>query len=234
MKNQAQTRTVDDQLDPQQVIDYLQQNPDFFLENEALLAGLHIPHESGVAVSLVERQIQLLRHRVTQYENRLRDMIESGHKNQRLQESLHRLSINLFMTDSLDDVIAVLNDELRNHLDIDHVSVRVLSDNLNHVNSQPERYLNRKDDKLVQLFQKVIQEKRIQCGRVTEEQLATVFSADADAIQSAVIVPLANAETFGLITMGSSDPQRFHPGMAVDYLARMGELISAAIRPYLD
>lgn len=234
MKNQAQTRAIDEPLDPQQVIDYLTGHPDFFLQHESLLAQLEIPHESGVAVSLVERQIHLLRQRITQYETRLRDMIEAGHSNQRLQESLHRLCINLFMTDSLDDVIATLNDELRNHLDIDYVSVRLLSHNLNEINSRPERYLNLGDDDLLLLFQKIINEKRIQCGRVSPQQLDQLFAKEANAVQSAIIVPLAGAETFGLIAMGSSDEQRFHPGMAVDYLTRMGEIISAAIRPYLD
>ena len=47
----------------QSVLDFLRQSPDFFLRHPSALSELSLPHESGEAVSLIERQIDILRER---------------------------------------------------------------------------------------------------------------------------------------------------------------------------
>lgn len=51
------------QLTEAQVAEFLQQHPDFFTRNAKLLEKLHVPHETGRAVSLVERQTSVLREK---------------------------------------------------------------------------------------------------------------------------------------------------------------------------
>ncbi len=232
MSTQVQKKQNEQGLDEQQVIDYLMEHPDFFKQHEILLAEMEIPHESGTAVSLIERQVSLLRQKNKHFETKLREMVDAVHDNQRLNDSLHRLAINLFMVDGLDDVIGTIAEELRDNLDSEFTSIRLLSKDKKLLASQPERYVSEKDDHLNQ-FDKLIDEKRILCGRVTEEQIYFLFEADADKVNSAAVMPLANADTFGFIALGSADEQRYHPGMGTEFLKQLAELASAAIKPHL-
>jgi uncharacterized protein YigA (DUF484 family) len=67
---------------------------------------------------------------------------------------------------------------------------------------------------------------RALCGRLKRDQLDLLFGESAPAIASAALLPLG---PIGLLGIGSSDPDRFHPGMGTDLLDRMGELIGTAL-----
>ena len=58
MKNQEDPKKGT--LEPSQVLLYLQQNPNFFIENEEILKDINLTHKSGQAISLVERQVSIL------------------------------------------------------------------------------------------------------------------------------------------------------------------------------
>lgn len=217
--------------DESQVVDFLHQNTDFFRRHPILLAEMEIPHQSGSAVSLVERQIRVLREKNQHYETRLRDLIEAARDNQRLTQSLQRLAIHLFQADSLDDIIASVHGELRNYLGTDFVSLHLLG-TAEQAAQQPERYLLQ-NDKSLEMFNKVIRDKRIQCGRMNEEQINILFADHASEVGSGAVIPLCDTDTFGLLAVGGNDPQRYHPGMGTDYLKLLGELVSAAIKAHV-
>ena len=62
------------------IAEYLRQNPEFFVRNEALLATLRLPHvRGGGAVSLVERQVEVLREKSQALESRLAEQIGRAH-----------------------------------------------------------------------------------------------------------------------------------------------------------
>jgi hypothetical protein len=229
---QVQSKQNEQELDEQQVIDYLIGHPDFFKQNALLLADMQIPHESGGAVSLIERQVSILRERNRQFEARLRDMVDAVHDNQRLNNSLHRLAVNLFMADGLDDVIAIVMEELRSQLDSEFTVIRLLSDDGKLLKNQPERYLPGNDPKL-ELFPRLIDEKRIQCGRLSEEQINFLFGDEADKVASGAVAPLCDTDTFGILALGSQDEQRYHPGMGTEFLQQLSDLVSAAVKHHL-
>ena len=232
MTTQVQSKQNDQELDEQQVIDYLMAHPDFFKHNALLLAEMDIPHESGGAVSLIERQVSLLRDKNRHFEAKLREMVDAVHDNQRLNNSLQRLAVNLFMVDGLDDVIGTIVGELREQLDSEFTAVHLLTDDESLVKKQPERYLLKSDSRL-QHFSKQLDEKKIQCGRITQEQLEFLFPEEAEKIASAAIMPLSDAETFGFVILGSTEEQRYHPGMGTEFLNQLAELASAAIKQHV-
>jgi uncharacterized protein len=219
-------------VDEQQVIDYLISHPDFFVENSLLLADMKIPHESGMAVSLIERQITLLRNRNEHFETKLREMVDAVHDNQRLNSSLQRLAINLFLNEGLDDIIATVIEELRDELATDFISIRLLTDDKSLVEQQPERYIL-KGDEVLACFSKLIEEKRIQCGRLTDQQASLLFPGDLDGLGSGAVISIADVDSFGLLGLGSKDDQHYHPGMGTEFLQQLSDLVSAAIKPHL-
>ncbi len=238
MTNQANTQaaaaTTDELPGEQQVVDYLQQNPDFFYSHLELLNELKVPHPSGSAVSLVERQVSVLREKNRYYETKLNEVVEAVHDNQRLHMSLQRLAVNLLGADSLDDVLAIIDDELRHKLGTDFIAFRLTTEA--HVpadTSQAQQTYVAADDALLVRFASLIEKKRIQCGRLNDEQMQALFADAADEVKSAALIPVADAGITGFIALGSRDAQRYHPGMGTDFLSCLADLISAALRAQL-
>lgn len=208
------------------------EHPDFFTQNSLLLADLEIPHDTGGAVSLIERQVSILRKKNKHFETKLREMVDAVHDNQRLNESLQRLAVNLILADGLDDVLAIVTDELRNRLSTDYVSIRLITDDQKKANEQPERYSMRNAEELA-CFERSIHDRKIQCGRLTADQIQVLFNQDAEHIASGAVLPLIDVASFGVIGLASIDAQRYHPGMGTEFLRNLGELVSAAIRAHL-
>jgi uncharacterized protein YigA (DUF484 family) len=86
-----------------QVIAYLRQNPEFFITNEYLLSELRIPHASGAAISLGERQVQVFREHRDELKLKLNELISVARDNDAHFEKSKRLLLNLLEVKSLDE-----------------------------------------------------------------------------------------------------------------------------------
>lgn len=127
---QAESTDVVDELDASAVIRYLTSNPEFFNQNEDILPRLRIPHVSGRAVSLIERQVSVLRGKCSSLENSLRDLIGVARANEALQLRLHLLVQEVISAPSLDGVLAATRRNLCEHFGADEVHVLLLGDEL--------------------------------------------------------------------------------------------------------
>ncbi len=219
-------------LNEQQVVDYLSNNSDFFLRHTSLLSDLEVPHESGGAVSLVERQVSVLRDKNQHFEEKLQEMVEAVHENQRLHISLLRLAINLFDASSMDDILGVVDDELRHKLGADFVYFRLHNESLPASHLQDHTYVA-KNDRVLQMFAVLIDKSRVQCGNFTQEQINLLFMGDADKIESAALIPITVSGIHGVIALGSLDSRRYHIGMGTDFLNSLADLIGSAMRAQL-
>jgi len=81
---QSEQTDFDAAISDDDVIKHLTGNPEFFVNNQNVLARLRVPHASGNAVSLIERQVSVLRGRCTHLENSLRDLIAVARENENL------------------------------------------------------------------------------------------------------------------------------------------------------
>ena len=70
------------------------------------------------------------------------------------------------------------------------------------------------------------------CGQIRDAQRDFLFHDDASEIGSAALVPLAKSAEIGFLAIGSNDTRRFHPGMSIDFLTRLGDLVAGALRRY--
>src|SRR5262245_32157081 len=96
------------------VVDFLQHNPDFFERNAPLLTKLRLPHDRGPAtVSLVERQVQVLREKNQALENKVREFVEVARSNDALSAKIHRLACRLIRARSALQIIDALESALR-------------------------------------------------------------------------------------------------------------------------
>ena len=70
------------------------------------------------------------------------------------------------------------------------------------------------------------------CGQIRDSQRTFLFRDDAEEIGSAALVPIGAGAPVGFLAIGSNDKDRFHPGMSIDFLTRLGDLIAGALKRY--
>ena len=97
---------------------YLQHNPDFFERHQALLTRLRLPHvRGGSTISLVERQIEVLREKHAALEDKLAELVRVARANDTIADKLHRFTRRLLGARSRPEVIARIEASLREDFD---------------------------------------------------------------------------------------------------------------------
>jgi uncharacterized protein len=212
------------------IADYLKSHPDFFERNLSLLSGLRLPHRTtGGAISLVERQVDVLRQRNTAIEAKLKELLEVARSNDRLAGRIHSLALLLMRSKSREDVIDILDEQLREGFSVDQAAL-VLFDSvpgLAQGHSQFVRVVHR-EDPAVGPFKSFLQSSAPRCTRVRDTQRDFLFGVGAE-IHSMALVPLGPRSEYGFLAIGNRDPDHFHPAKSIDFLARLGELTACAL-----
>ena len=210
---------------------YLEDHPDFFTKYPALLIGLELPHESGRAVSLVEKQLVLLRDQNRQSQRRLHELIEIAEQNEGLARRLHRLTLGLLAADRPAALFQTLYADLRRNFQADRAVVRLFAEPAEAPHAAPE--FAGEDADAQALFKDIIAKRQPLCGPLQARQRAFLFGAEADNLASAVMAPLSGAGWSGILAIASLDAKRFQPGMGVELLANLAELLSLILKPWI-
>lgn len=212
------------------VVAYLRDHPEFFTQHPDLAENLRVPHPCRPAVSLLEYQNHLLREHCQRLRDKLLELVAIARDNDRLAERVQRLALGLLdARGGLDELLHGIKAILRDEFKADGVALCLAmppTDGLSAV----EEFL-RPD--VVTLFDEVFRAGRPQCGRLSLEQAAALFSDGAGFAASAALIPLGGDEWRGLLAVGSGDPKRFHPGMGTLFLERIGELITQTLQARL-
>jgi uncharacterized protein YigA (DUF484 family) len=206
-----------------EIADYLRAHADFFARHPDLLHSLQLPHDAGSGtVSLIERQMQVLRDKANEYRNQLEQLIAVARENDDLNRRLHQLTLTLIETDDLENLMDTLLDDLREQFRADAVELKLFSaENL-------EQAVNeRQADPL--LFDDFMKKGKPKCGALKKDQLQYLFGSLAAETGSVALIPLTHKHVEGVLAIGSRDPQRFHPGKDTEFLQRLGDLVSHAL-----
>ncbi len=231
MKGELERPPVDE-IDERAVADYLRHHADFFERHPELLAELRLPHDAGSAVSLVERQVQVLREQRQQLKNKLGTLIHNAQYNEELARRLHELTLSLLETVDLRDLFDVLSTRLLDRFHADAVAIRLF------LAPQPgfegREFLGR-DELHQRRFERVFRAAEPLRGRLSPELLEELFDTEAVDIASAALIPLGeNDNPLGVLALGSYDPERFHQQAGAMFLRSLGEIFTGVIRLHLS
>jgi len=220
------------QTDEERIERYLSLNPDFFERHQALLARMRLPHmRTGSTISLVERQVEVLREQKSDADRRLAEFIAVARANDQLAERIHRFTRRMVRAGTAAAALASLEASLREDFDAFH-SVLLLTAPLESLHSgELEPFLRKlpADDANMRTFEALLATGKPRCGQVRDSQRDFLFGPEAASIGSVALVPLGEAGCVGLLALGSAERERFHPGMSTEFLKRMGELITDAL-----
>ena len=216
-----------------QLIGLIRDNPDILSRHPELLAVLEVAHQSGDAVSLIERQVGVLRQQIQSQENRLCELMDVARDNESLAETCHRLAVDLLSAHDVDDVISVVLDTFKTELSADYAVVKLFSEDAELIEQSAGLFVDANDDAL-NAFKTMLQHKNTVCGKSTEEQKNYLFDDKAENIKSVAIIPLIAGANLGLIGLGADNAQRFKSSMGTEFLSQVGELVSASLAGHLE
>jgi uncharacterized protein YigA (DUF484 family) len=234
MSTQRKAEFVDEQLSEQAVHDYLAAHPDFFERHSTLLSSLNLPHASGGAVSLVERQVSVLRQKELKLERQLRELLDVARENDMLGAKIHELTLHLLAADDLGKTVTAIEEALRAGFKADQAVLVLFGDPdaFGDINGGRFFRVVQRDDEALQPFSTFLEGTSARCGRMRDSQRDFLFHQDANEIGSAALVPLGAGAEIGFLAVGSTDSDRFHPGMSIDFLTRLGDLVAGSLRRF--
>ncbi len=209
-----------------QVADYLQAHPDFFIEHVNLLEHLSIPHPSGVAVSLISKQLELFRSRSQEMENQLTELIEIARDNDTSVNRMHKLNLALFDAMTLEDAVTNLHIVLSDYFLTDFVAIRLIQ---NVPNSDLDGLFISPGSNDLKPFDNELRTGVPSCGKPTLTQARVLFGFQANEVKSCAIVPMLFTGLEGLLAIGSRDENRFHASMGHLFLTQMSEVIATRL-----
>ena len=217
------------QAEEESVARYLQHNPDFFERHQPLLARLRLPHaRSGSTISLVERQVEVLRERQVALEQKLGDFVKVARANDAVADKIHHFTRRLLRASTRAAAIEQIEASLREDFDAFH-SVLVLIDTGTDLPAQRFVKPVSAEDPQLKSFESLFANGKPRCGQARDSQRDFLFGSEANDIGSVALVPLGEKGAVGLLALGSTDRDRFHPGMATEFLARLSDLVTDAL-----
>jgi uncharacterized protein len=222
--NKALADTERDAFESNLVESYLRKHPEFFQERLELLETMQVPHPSGEAVSLVARQLQLLRERNGKLQQQLNDILHIARDNDALSRRLHQLTLALLDAVSIDDALGGLRWSLHECFQADFVTVRLLEPVCE--TAIADLFVDRTDPAATYVAS-LLEGGTPECGFPAPDQAALLFGNDAHLIMSYALIPLSHAGLKGVLAIGSCDPSRFEAGMGHLFLTQMGEIVAA-------
>ena len=211
------------------IANYLANTPGFFERHAQLLASVHLtsPHGNR-AVSLQERQAEMLREKIKALEHRIMDMVRHGNENMVIADRVHRWAQSMLLVQSTRALPATLVAELQSQFLVPQVALKVWDVDARYA-EEPFAQGVSEDAKsfassLAQPY----------CGMATGVE-AVGWLDDPDTAMSIALIALrpgaasGAGPAFGMLVLASPDPQRFQAGFATDFLERIAELASAAL-----
>lgn len=234
MSTQRKPEFIDDELTEDAIRDYLKTHPDFFERHQALLGALDLPHASGAAVSLVERQVSLLRARDMKLERQLKDLIKVARDNDVLAAKIHQLALQLLSATDLPGTVVAIEEAVRAGFSADQAVLVLFGDPDAFGDVDVGRFFRAtdRDDPDLKPFGTFLAGSGPRCGQARDSQMRFLFHEEAAEVGSVALIPLGSGSAYGFLAIGSRDADRFHPGMSIDFLARVGDLVAAALKRY--
>lgn len=218
------TEEKKERLSAHEVAVWLRRHPRFLAQYPDLTLSLVVPREEGPAASLASYQLEVLRDKNRELTRRLGELYANALDNERLTIRTHQLALALMRADSPADTVRAMVACLGEDFQGDAVRV-VLFQAVEGLTPDWLQILSARDKRLVPFLDCLASSEPI-CGRLNPDKMPLLFGEDQRDAQSVALIPMPGT---GLIAVGSSDGNRFFPGMGTLFLRLMGETFVAAM-----
>ena len=203
---------------------YLLAHPTFFAEHDDLLLDMQIPHQRGDSVSLVERQLKLLRDRNIEMRHRLSHLMDVARDNDRLFEKTRRLILDLLDADTLDAVVMAVEDRLRQDFGVPFVSLILFGENAAPVG----RWVATSEAQ--QAIGGLLAGGKTVSGNLRDHELDFLFGeAQRKEVGSSAVAAVEYQGLHGVLAIGSRDPHHYKSTVGTLFLGYIAEVLGRVI-----
>jgi uncharacterized protein YigA (DUF484 family) len=223
------TSTTDTALSEDAIADYLLHQPEFFERHAELLRGVQLTSGHGPrAVSLQERQAEMLREKIKGLEHRIIDMMRHGSENTATAAKIHQWTCAMARVQDLRELPHVVTAGLQHIFDVPQVALRLW--NVGAAYGGSVYTMGVSDD--ARSFAASLTAPY--CGENLGFETAR-WLHKPEAAQSLALLTLRDgdaqdpATAFGMLVLGSPDISRFDADMGTEFLQRITELASASL-----
>lgn len=212
-------KSTDIELNDEIVREYLKDHDDFLQRNPDMLDFLHISHASGSAVSLVEKQVGILRERNIDMRHKLKALTANARENDTLYEQTSALVLKLLEAPSLEVLYNDFMTSITGDFEVEHACMILYGDD-----SQSNGPRMETPEGAKAVIGSLFRGNKAVCGTLRQEELKYLFP-ECSGVGSAAIMPLSNDEPLGLIAVGSSDANRYTSKMGTLFLSHVADVI---------
>ncbi len=221
----------DSQITKEQVAEYLKLNPSFFCDRDDLLSELKLPHHSGGAISLMERQVTILRERNLDMRHRLNHLLDTARDNDKLFDKTKNLILSVLEENSVEDVVDTVKESLQIDFGCDVSSLTLFG------NPEKRHHTNVRIVPIKEARREVgdiLRSSNAVCGKLRQAEIAFLFPEQCNNVSSAAVVPLAAGNPFGILAIGSFNPDHFRSSMGTLFLSYVSEVLIRVMPRLMD
>lgn len=214
------------------VISFLRANPDYFIKNKEILQEINLPHiKQKNTVSLIEKQVDVLRIHNKKLKQQLNDLFSIAKANEESVQNLHTLMLAILDCNQLTELQQCLIKQLTSLFDINQVSLKIFTlEEEKEANHSDITYLNPHSEEGLVLL-RLAHKREPLCGFFPELQPYTA----AEQVGSTAILPLFVDKNLchGLLILDSLNQQQFVAENGNLFLQQISEVVSHALIKYL-
>jgi uncharacterized protein len=223
MSQEAKTIEIDDS----HILSYLHEHPDFFERQASLLGSIRMQSShGGRAISLQERQMEVMREKHKVLEGKLAELIHIARDNDAIVDKMHHWTRQLLIAQDNSKLPDVVLNSLSSQFNVPLTALRLwgVKTEFTHLAvaaAVPVETITLANSMMLPY-----------CGMNSDFQAATWLPEKGNQARSLALLPLrvgADPKSFGLIVLGSPDPERFKASMQTAYLSSISEIASAAL-----
>lgn len=214
-----------------EVAAFLKANPTFFEQHTALLEAMHIPHASGTATSLLERQVGLLREENARLKNQLEQLLDFARQNETLNGKIHTLALALMNAVGARAIFSCLDEHLRADFGADTMRCLVFADSAATDTSELARFDGARSQLRLH-FEAELTAGSSRCGALAKAQRDALFEPD-QSIGSAVVMPLNAKDWDGVLVIASAEASRYQDHMGTEFLNYLKDVVALVVDPWV-
>lgn len=213
-----------------EVAQYLSENPDFFNRHLDVLEAINIPHPTrGVAISLLERQVMLLRKTASDHQSEFQRLVTVARENEAIMHKSRRLILAGLECSSLDEFVSLMHDILRNEFEITYNGFILFSKDILSANVRVSDL-----DEAEPVLKEILLRSGCYSGVLSVSESRYLFGEVSDKVMSAAVLPLVSringeAKYLGVLALGSNTLEKFSKDKGDIFLSYLSELLSAIL-----
>ena len=219
-------------LNDRAVVDYLLQNPEFFIRNAAQVEHLRVPHPVRGSISLVEWHMMRARNHIHVLEENMSLLMEQAVANESLFQRLLQLQTRLVAAESLDDMLNRLHRWAR-ELGLAGATVRLFPDcwRLGAPSKFTHLALSRQAFEPIRIQR--LGQARHYLGPLNGPELLVVLP-EAKAIGSVAMSMLGGDNAPGVMLFSSRDAQHYQSGQGTQLLQEIAQMLPGLLERWIE